>query len=205
MNIIVINGKAGSGKDTVANYLLKQKGFQKISFADPIKRFIQELWGFSYEQLWGSSEKRLEASKYNSEITVRKALQFFGNDACRKFDENVFAKWAVETAKTLLTEDYYEYIDYIGLEDSYAGKKAKCVVIPDGRYKNELEEVKKNNGILLRVKRPKAGLKGIFGKHKSETEMDDIPDDFFDYVIDNNGTLQDLEKKIDAFMQSCVK
>jgi hypothetical protein len=50
-------GPAGSGKDLVGDWFV-QKGFIKVAFADPMKRFAQKAFGFTIEQLWGSSEQR---------------------------------------------------------------------------------------------------------------------------------------------------
>jgi hypothetical protein len=61
--IIGISGKANSGKDTAADYLAKQYKFTKVALADPLKRFVMEVFDFSEEQLWGSSEKREEPDK----------------------------------------------------------------------------------------------------------------------------------------------
>ncbi len=61
--IIGISGKANSGKDTVADYLVSQYKFTKVALADPLKRFLMEIFDFSEEQLWGPSEKREEPDK----------------------------------------------------------------------------------------------------------------------------------------------
>lgn len=58
--IIGISGPAGSGKDTVADYLVQKQGFVRISLADSIKRYCKEVFQFSDDQLWGPSEKRVE-------------------------------------------------------------------------------------------------------------------------------------------------
>ncbi len=55
--VIGLLGPAGSGKDLVADWFVS-KGFVKISFADPMKRFVRSAFGISQEQLWGPSEKR---------------------------------------------------------------------------------------------------------------------------------------------------
>ena len=61
--IIGICGKAGSGKDTAADFLVKNHGFVKVAFADVLKRICKEVFDFSDEQLWGPSEKRNEPDK----------------------------------------------------------------------------------------------------------------------------------------------
>lgn len=56
--IFGVSGKAGSGKDTVADMLVTHHGFKKIALADAMKRFLREVFDFSDEQLWGPSEAR---------------------------------------------------------------------------------------------------------------------------------------------------
>jgi ribosomal protein L24 len=53
--IVVLCGKAGSGKDTVAKML--GPGVQNIAFADPIKRLVCSVFDFKVD-LWGPSELR---------------------------------------------------------------------------------------------------------------------------------------------------
>jgi hypothetical protein len=57
-NIIGISGKAGSGKDTVAEYLVEHHGFVRMALADEMKRFCKRVFGFTDLQLWGPSDNR---------------------------------------------------------------------------------------------------------------------------------------------------
>lgn len=66
MNVIGICGYAGSGKNTVAGFIgaaMGDRNVVSIALADPMKSFCQEIFGFSDDQLWGSSEKRNEPDK----------------------------------------------------------------------------------------------------------------------------------------------
>jgi len=58
--LLTINGEADNGKDYVADYLCKNLDLVKISLADPMKRFVRQLFGFPADNLWGASEKRNE-------------------------------------------------------------------------------------------------------------------------------------------------
>ena len=51
--IIALNGKKGSGKDTMANYMCEKLGFVNYGFADPIKEVGRILFDFTDEQLDG--------------------------------------------------------------------------------------------------------------------------------------------------------
>lgn len=53
--IIGIVGKSGSGKDTAAGFV---PGAKRFSFADPLKKFAGEVFDWSEETLYGSSELR---------------------------------------------------------------------------------------------------------------------------------------------------
>src|SRR5579872_215356 len=59
MLIVGISGKAKSGKDTAADFLVKNSAFVKIAFADPIKRMAAIAYPkMTREHLWGPSEMR---------------------------------------------------------------------------------------------------------------------------------------------------
>ena len=62
--------------------------------------------------------------------------------------------------------------------------------ITDMRFLNEMEAVKKRNGITIRVNRNLGESKD---QHESETELDNAE---FDYVINNDGTIEELIEKV---------
>src|SRR5690348_6899955 len=54
--LIGLTGKAGSGKDTIADRLVVNKGFTKLAFAAPMKEALNKLFGFDpsdwYDREW---------------------------------------------------------------------------------------------------------------------------------------------------------
>mgnify|MGYP001561632405 CR=1 FL=1 len=58
MKWIGLHAAAGVGKDTAADFIIKEFGGEKASFADPMKHLCRGVLGFSQEQLWGPSELR---------------------------------------------------------------------------------------------------------------------------------------------------
>jgi len=62
-------------------------------------------------------------------------------------------------------------------------------IITDMRFPNEMEAVVKKGGITIRVVRPGT----VVGEHPSETALDKTT---FDYEIINDGTMEELVKKV---------
>jgi len=94
--IVLIYGKAQSGKDTAGRLLERRGNVQCIALADPMKRFAQEVFGFSDEMCWGSSEKR------SVPINI--------TDGNRNFDiprntERVVLKWLNEILSVIESND----------------------------------------------------------------------------------------------------
>lgn len=119
--IVGVCGRAGSGKDTIADILVRDHGFVKVAFADPLKRICRDIFDFSYEQLWGPSEKRNEPdSRYPREwktnanrdsfpishLTPRFALQQLGTEWGRNCYSDIWVEYALRVADKLLTTNY---------------------------------------------------------------------------------------------------
>ncbi|MCK5013814.1 MAG: hypothetical protein KAS66_08330 [Candidatus Omnitrophica bacterium] len=52
MIVIGIGGKAHSGKDTAADFLVEKYGFVKVAFADALKEMIHKEYHIPKDQLW---------------------------------------------------------------------------------------------------------------------------------------------------------
>ena len=61
--ILILGGTAGSGKDTVADFLVKNHRAVKVALADPMKRLARQVFVFSDDQLWGPSSSRNAADQ----------------------------------------------------------------------------------------------------------------------------------------------
>ena len=71
----------------------------------------------------------------------------------------------------------------------YQAKKDNWIVT-DVRYQNEADHIKNKGGILIRVNRNTHNN----DNHKSEIDLDDY--NKFDFIIDNNGSVEELIKKV---------
>jgi hypothetical protein len=69
-------------------------------------------------------------------------------------------------------------------------------IITDMRFPNEMQAVKANGGITIRVVRP-SDKEIPLDLHPSETALDDAE---FDYEIINDGTIEDLKEKVEGII-----
>src|SRR5690606_17852950 len=90
----------------------------------------------------------------------------------------------------------------------------KNSVITDVRFKNELfyfDSLKKTNDIIkIRVKaddevRISRGADRNLFHHPSEADLDDVSDDLYDMVFENNGTYHEFEQKVLEFFANKIK
>lgn len=234
--IIGFCGQAGSGKDTSADFLVKNDLFVKVAFADPLKRICQEVYDFTDDQMWGPSSSRNApdlryrrrpneslneaiANDIDQEVlgidrgpmflTPRYALQQLGTEWGRNCYDNTWVDLALRIAKRL-GEGGHTYNFRRGLSScSFVGEDAagahdrlkRSVVISDVRFKNEIDAIKKAGGYVIKLLRGE-GLEGTAGQHKSETELQGIPPESFDFIIDNREwTLDQLESRLHNLVQ----
>ncbi len=221
--LIGFSGLSGSGKDTIADLLVRNNGFIKVAFADPLKRIVKDIHAFSDDQLWGPSHMRNKPDEryprnhgpwVNGKcaccdtpkqkgveltacyLTPRFCLQRLGTEYGRDCYADVWVDLALRTANTLLGENgsAFQYDAKHGLRPKLDVRHdgTEGVAITDVRFLNEIHALKKAGARLIRVVRPGAGLSGSVGAHSSELEQASIPDDHFDAVIHNDGTLEDL-------------
>ena len=205
--IIGISGFKGSGKDTLADWLVKEYGFVKIGLADPLKRFCAEAFDFSDEALWGPSElreipdERYPTGKTDEEtgksiyLTPRRALQQLGTEWGRNCYENVWIDKAIRDARRV-TDIGMGYHQTIGLR-SVGRLQRRSVVIPDVRFINEMRALKKAGAAVVRVKRGEPTVES----HQSESEQLLINDSEFDHVFENDGTINDLRAMVTMWCQ----
>ena len=221
--ILGISGLAGTGKDSVCDVLVNNFGYVKIALADPMKRFCMEIFNWSPEILWGPSELRSQPdTRYPvphddgtvEYLTSRKALQELGTEWARSCYQDVWIDYAMRIAEKLntsrrryYTDDIYDhffraYYPDEGISKEYSETGRKGVVISDCRFKNEILAIQKNGGKVIRIKRP--GYEKPRWNHRSETEQMTIPDNQFDYVLENDGTLEDLVVKAGHMLEKLV-
>lgn len=181
--IIGLLAKKRHGKDTVADYLVEKYDFTKDAFANPIKEACGLLFGFSHEQLYGDLKEEIDP---NWGITPRTVMQFVGTEVFRhdinKIIPNIGSNFWVNSFRARFN-------------NSVKNNKNFKVVIADMRFPNEVDEIHKMGGLVIKIER--SGISSS-DEHESETSIDKIEN--YDILLENNGTLQDLYHKINVIM-----
>jgi len=203
--IIGVCGFIGSGKDTIADYLVNVHGFRRESFANTLKDAVAAVFGWDRVLLEGRTKEAREwreqvdpwwAERLNiPKLTPRWVLQYWGTEVCRKgFNDDI---WIAS------------------LENKLRNSKDN-IVISDCRFPNEIASIKNAGGSIIRVDRgiqphwydvAVQANKGVESAnmwlmkekiHASETAWVGTN---FDYVLDNNSTLDSLFKQVETVVQ----
>ena len=175
MRLIGITGKARSGKDSLATHAWSKYGFTRIAFADPVKLAAQQKFGLTADQTWNDDLKEVVIPHWG--LTPRQIFQREGTEAGR----NVFGG-DIWLRRFMLTYNMLKNTDDI--------------IVPDVRFDNESDLLRSLGGIIIEVRRGRAGLSGEAGAHASEAGLTRAAD----HVIDNNGTLEELCAAFDALV-----
>jgi len=181
--LVGICGKAGAGKDTVGDYLIKSHGFKKIALADPIKRLVKDVFALDDHTVYDRVAREQPLKNWPN-WTVRKLLQFIGTEL---FRENIDDAIWVKSLWYRIQDD-----------------KSNNYVVTDIRFPNELQffksNAKKGEFVCLKVVRP--GCDGKVGLTGHASEAYDLDGDF---EIINDGSFEVLYNRVDQIMKECCQ
>ena len=155
------------------------------SFADKLKMACHQIFGIPLEPMYGSDEDKATLTHirnpepYGADpqqfLTIRQALQDFGTKV-RELDPDA---WVDRVCEQILAE------------------QSGLSVVDDCRYPSELPKVEGLNAVTMKFTKQLDGV----DSHNSETAFDDMPDDSFDFIIDNvNMTLAEKHQAIEDIL-----
>ena len=193
--IISITGKIGSGKDTIAEIIQQstQLDWEVKKFAGKLKTIAELLCGVPKQNFESQEFKKTQMTEEWG-MTYREFLQKLGTEALRSnLHENVWIN--------ALFSDYKAKTVAVGTSEFDITEKDELPnwIITDTRFPNEMDAVKSKNGLVIKVERTLKLRKGYdtpneTDLHPSETSLDNYTE--WDYVIENNGTLEELRAKV---------
>ena len=202
MAIISISGPIGSGKDTIAQIIQEITPYHKWEiqkWAGKLKTIGELISGIPKEKFEDQEFKytNLPAmwDKDGVPMTVRDLLQLLGTEAMRNgLHENVWVN--------ALMSEYLATTVTVGTNEFDFSEEDQMPnwIITDTRFPNELEAAKTRNGISIKVHRPGSKSDAKQAQHASETALNNVTD--WDYVISNDGDLDDLRNKVYEILEA---
>lgn len=203
--IVGVCGFIGSGKDTVADYLVNFHEFRRESFANTLKDAVSSVFGWDRTMLEGRTkaarEWREQIDPWWAErlamptLTPRWVLQYWGTEVCRR--------------------GFHDDIWIASLENKLRNSRDN-VVISDCRFPNEIESIRNAGGKIIWVRRGELpswyetavkandgdidaiNALATQGIHASETAWLGTE---FDYEIDNDSSIDELYSNICSILK----
>lgn len=162
--VITISGKMGAGKDTLATYIKEE--LEKVGSRVLITHYA-DLLKYILKTYLGWDGKKDERGRY--------LLQHVGTDIFRQqYDENF---WCI----------------FVGVIIYTLNEEWDCVLIPDARFKNEIESMKTWYGATsIQIVRP--AIPDDLSEHTEHISEHDLDDYEFDLVCENDEGLEKLRR-----------
>jgi dephospho-CoA kinase len=177
---IAVTGGMRAGKDTFASYFIDTLGFEQFTFAEGIHEVIGRYFPDAYTQ-----------------GKPRHHLQIVGQ-AFRELDPDIWVKSLDAELKK-----HYSW---------YPSPLQANVIVTDLRQPNEVKYLKENGFIIVRVdadldtrieRAIQSGDQFNLSSftHETEQHVQTLP---VDYVVENNGTIEELLEKAKAVFHEVV-
>lgn len=178
IEVVGLSGYARAGKDTAAAWYVKNHGYTRMSFADPIRTALETI--NPKVMVAGIGNMTIKQSLHLSGRTGQNGWEFLkenGEDI-----RGMLQRLGTEVGREMFGMDFW--VDY-ALDSAPDGAK---IVFADCRFPNEADAIRRLGGKIIRVNRD--GVSAV-NAHVSETALDDYA---FDVTIENNGTVEDLHE-----------
>lgn len=209
MKIIGLGFVARSGKDTIADYLVRQHGYRKSSFIENMKEACRIIFGFNERQLYGDLKEvvdgywddRLDIYQSNrtKQLLPGSMLGDVGlvalvNEWIRvPFTPRLaFQLMGTEAGRNVFGADLWVHSFIRKVQNS----GHDLWVMADVRFPNEADAILRHGGTVYQISRHGAEAKGGADAHPSETAM--IGYTKWTGFIQNDGTLAELFAKADT-------
>lgn len=190
MGLIGICGKAGVGKDYIADRLSKLlPNSIKWSFADQLKVNVMTHRNIPFQSVYLEKDA-------NTRILLQREGTENGRDV---HGHDIWIRYLLSWVKVLESKGF------------------EHVIVPDLRFQNELECIKSHSGVSIKVvasgrhtERFRKECKGdtdavsLVSGHASECDMDAVPDCAFDYVLQNDYA-DDLHSQLSRIFPEILK
>ena len=188
--LIGIVGLERTGKDTVANYLVKNHNFLKYNLAQPIKEIGKIMFNWDINEMETNKKDEIDT---NTGIIPRDFYKWFGTQICQ-FE---IYKHFPELKDKIPERHMWSHI----MKNFVLEKRNKNInaniIIPDIRFLHEMSVLKELGGHLIyldRIQNPNFNnyeLKEIMKKENN----------YIDYTLENRDSIELLYKSIEHLIK----
>ena len=208
--ILGVTGLIGSGKDTIADYLVTEHGFKRVSFAASLKDAVSAVFGWDRDMLEGTSKA---SRKWREEVDTWWAERL-------KMPQ-LTPRWVLQHWGTDVLRNHFHTDIWVASVENKLRQSKDDIVITDCRFANEVKAIKDAGGTTCRVfrgenpewyqaavdynKGPNGNAKWSLSKlvldragvHASEYSSVGLN---YDHFIMNDGTIDNLQEQINQLL-----
>lgn len=179
-DLLCLSGRAGVGKDTVADYLVREHGYVKYRFADPLKKLLNERFGWT-DANWNDRA-------FKEEPTLECGMGRLPDGKFGRLSPRSWAQWlGTEVGRTIGGKDVWVDAMWRQYQDNDRGKR---LVVSDARFDNEAASFWSRGGDVLHIERP--GVAPVLA-HASETGIDK---EFWSYSVVNDCPMDEFLARV---------
>ena len=218
--IFLINGKARSGKDTIADYIVKVTGAKKLWFAKPLKDMGQKYFYLIEDECYDNKTEISRRVLQGLGMAFRGEVDpcYWVNFVVKQIGEFVAqgnkhfvisdCRFKNEIIELCAAYDHKNFVSVINNLDKDVWKdyqleyygKTLCDgnVIPDNFLDASLPQI---GCTTVKVTRNDCPDIEYNAGHASENDLNDFS---FECLIENNGTLNDLYRMVDGLIVNTI-
>lgn len=172
--LIGLGFRKRNGKSVSSRYLVENYGFIEFAFATRLKQMIDALHDIPAYY------------KVTAKESIIPSLGKSYRSLCEEYGQGM---------RTLFGAKYWVNL----LKTDIKGANKEKIVVSDVRHMSEVSFIKEQGGILINITNPRIEPDT---KHISEQQL--INYDKWDYVVINDGTKEELYKKLDILLKELI-
>lgn len=179
--LIGLVGRRGAGKDLVAGYLVRTHGFRHVKFATALKQALHHLFQWDESHTDGPKKETVDP---RWGVSPRQMMQFFGTEVLQhKLGEAIPGLGRTHAVRRLFLD--------------WAEPTTERLVISDCRFQHEVDEIKRRDGLIVKLirDRDEDDRDAVLDAHESEANVDTLTG--VDVVIENDGDVEDLFDEVE--------
>jgi hypothetical protein len=184
--LIGFAGFKGSGKSESALYLERTYDYRLYSFAGPLKAGVNAFFGWTENQ--GTDPILKEVIDPAFGVSPRLMYQLFGTEVLREFIPSLSPELKEKVGNNFWVSRFQSFV------------KNNCglsFTLGDVRFQNEVDAIHSLGGVVVKIQRDIAIPKVISHPSENINLLENI-----DYVVDNNGTKQELYGNLDVLVKN---